>query len=82
MFAPNGTLLPVGSISTRPTYADTLEAVAEHGPDAFYNGKIAQDIVKTVRERGGVMSLEDLASSSINLFIYLSLIGETVRFFD
>ncbi|KAI9870339.1 MAG: hypothetical protein M1823_008771, partial [Watsoniomyces obsoletus] len=37
-FAPNGTLVGFGDIITRKRYADTLETIANEGPDAFYNG--------------------------------------------
>lgn len=47
----------------RPTYARTLETVAEHGADGFYTGEIAQAIVKAVKEAGGVMEIEDLSSA-------------------
>lgn len=40
-FAPNGTLVGLGDIFTRKRYADTLESIAERGPDAFYTGPIA-----------------------------------------
>jgi gamma-glutamyltranspeptidase/glutathione hydrolase len=32
-----------------------------HGKDGFYKGRIAEEIVKLVRSKGGVMELEDLA---------------------
>ena len=32
--------------------ADTLETIAEHGPDAFYNGSLSADIVHEVTEAG------------------------------
>src|SRR4051794_19094052 len=40
---------------------DTLARLAEHGPDDFYRGEIAQAIVADIREAGGVLSQEDLA---------------------
>ncbi|HET9904271.1 MAG TPA: gamma-glutamyltransferase [Xanthobacteraceae bacterium] len=41
--------------------ARTLEAIAEGGPRAFYEGAIAERIVNSVRQAGGVMTREDLA---------------------
>lgn len=38
----------------------TLAAVAESGPDAFYEGTVAASIVETIQAAGGVMTLEDL----------------------
>ena len=42
-------------------YAATLRAVAARGADAFYRGGIADELVDTVRARGGDMTREDLA---------------------
>ncbi len=41
--------------------AQTLRAIAEHGPDGFYKGEVADDIVRAVRGAGGIMTKEDLA---------------------
>lgn len=55
---------PVGYILKNPAYAETLRLLREEGPDAFYSGKIAQEIVETVNSAPvpGGMTLEDLAS--------------------
>lgn len=42
-----------------PKYAKTLEKIRDK-PDDFYNGKLAEDIVKDVKEGGGIFTLEDL----------------------
>jgi hypothetical protein len=63
VFAPNGELLTPGSITRRPTYAQTLEKIASKGADAFYEGEIAEGIVRAVQKAGGVMQLEDLKST-------------------
>ena len=47
--------LPLGRL------ADTLERLAEAGPDDFYQGEIARSIVANTRAAGGVLSAEDLA---------------------
>lgn len=59
-FAPNGTLLGLNETITRKRYADTLEAIAEHGPDAFYTGAIANATIQALKGAGGTMTLEDL----------------------
>ncbi|NXW70210.1 GGT5 hydrolase, partial [Hirundo rustica] len=38
----------------------TLQAVAEHGPAAFYEGEIGRALVEDVRKAGSRLSLEDL----------------------
>ncbi|MDQ3855731.1 MAG: gamma-glutamyltransferase [Chloroflexota bacterium] len=51
----------VGAVLKQPGLARTLEAVAEGGAEAFYTGEVAREIVRSVREQGGVFSEEDLA---------------------
>lgn len=50
-----------GEIVTLSTLASTFRSVAEHGKDGFYKGRIAEEIVKLIKTKGGVMDLEDLA---------------------
>ena len=51
-----------GTILKYAHLADTLEAIAEGGADAFYTGAIADDIVSALLERGGLMTQDDLAA--------------------
>ncbi len=44
-----------------PQLARTLKAIAKHGRDAFYEGEVADDIVKTLKAAGSAMGAEDLA---------------------
>ena len=67
--APNGHELTIdgrgpqaGEIFRNPNLARTFETVARGGRLAFYQGEIAEAIVSVIREAGGCMSLEDLAS--------------------
>ncbi|KAL2809642.1 nucleophile aminohydrolase [Aspergillus granulosus] len=59
-FAPHGTRVKLGDTITRKRYADTLETIAEHGPDAFYTGPIAESMIKALQAKNGTMTLEDL----------------------
>ena len=59
-FAPNGTLVGLGDTITRKRYADTLEKIAEKGPDAFYTGAIAETTIAALRKHNGTMTLKDL----------------------
>ncbi|KAM0748639.1 gamma-glutamyltranspeptidase [Meredithblackwellia eburnea MCA 4105] len=59
LFAPNGVLLPAGTIIKRPEYAQTLQTVAMDGADAFYRGEIAKSIVETLRAGGSHVTLDD-----------------------
>lgn len=58
----NGKAPLPGQVKTFPTLADTFRAVAAHGKDGFYTGRVAQAIVDLVKSKGGVMELEDLAA--------------------
>ncbi|HWP58667.1 MAG TPA: gamma-glutamyltransferase [Candidatus Acidoferrales bacterium] len=58
----DGTPLDVGEKIVQAELAETLSALARQGPQAFYDGPIAQAIVEGVKKEGGVMTLEDLKS--------------------
>jgi gamma-glutamyltranspeptidase/glutathione hydrolase len=52
----------VGEIMRSPALARTLRAIASGGRDAFYEGEIAEDMVATLREAGGLHTLADFAA--------------------
>ena len=41
-------------------FASSAQSLAEHGKAGFYEGRIAQAIVRCIGDNGGVLSLEDL----------------------
>jgi gamma-glutamyltranspeptidase/glutathione hydrolase len=51
-----------GEIFRNPGLARTFEVIAYGGKQAFYEGEIAEAIVGVIKEAGGSMSAEDLAS--------------------
>src|SRR5664279_3315488 len=51
-----------GEIWKNPNLANTLEAIANGGRDAFYKGKIAHTIADYMKANGGFLSYEDLAT--------------------
>lgn len=59
-FLPNGSAPHEGSIFRQTNLAATLRSIAQQGPDAYYRGPIGHEIVRAVREAGGVLSLDDL----------------------
>ncbi|KAL5697702.1 hypothetical protein ACHQM5_028820 [Ranunculus cassubicifolius] len=67
IFAPNGTLLEAGDTCYNIALAHTLEAIAEQGPQAFYNGTIGENFVKDVRNSGGILTMEDLRSYKVEV---------------
>ncbi len=63
-YLDNGTAPQTGSVWKVPALGKTLRKIAEGGSDAFYQGEIAGDIVKTVRNAGGLLSEDDLSAVS------------------
>ncbi|MGB8313075.1 MAG: gamma-glutamyltransferase family protein [Aestuariivirga sp.] len=48
-----------GDIMAYPALAKTLKHIARHGRAGFYEGEIANEMVKHLAARGGLLSLED-----------------------
>ncbi|MBD2089139.1 gamma-glutamyltransferase [Microcoleus sp. FACHB-1515] len=65
IYAPNGTLLKAGEAIAMPDMADALTLLSQEGARAFYEGEIAQKIVKDCAENGGYLTLEDLKNYQV-----------------
>ncbi|XP_030593572.1 glutathione hydrolase 5 proenzyme-like isoform X2 [Archocentrus centrarchus] len=63
----NGNLLKIGDIVKFEKLADTLEMIAKQGPDVFYNGSIAEDLIRDIQQAGGTHTLQDLASYKVTV---------------
>ncbi|EZP72093.1 Gamma-glutamyltranspeptidase [Sphingomonas paucimobilis] len=64
-FWVNGAPAPIGTMLKNPPLANLFRRIAAEGPDAFYKGKTAEAIAKTVTsapKNPVPMTLEDLAS--------------------
>jgi gamma-glutamyltranspeptidase/glutathione hydrolase len=59
-YLPGGSAPKVGQVVKLSGLARTLQGIAEGGPDAFYTGEVADAIVTTLQEQGGLMSHDDL----------------------
>lgn len=67
-FNQDGSPIKAGQQLKSPDYAKTLQAISEQGAVAFYQGKIAQDIVNTVRNETsnpGVLNLIDFTAYQV-----------------
>lgn len=62
VFMPNGKTPKKGEIFKNPYLANTLETIANEGRDSFYKGEMARTIAKYMKEQGGFLSYDDLAS--------------------
>jgi len=60
-FLPGGVPPREGQILVQRRLARTLTSIAENGPSAYYRGPIADEIVRSTRAVGGLLSSEDLA---------------------
>ena len=61
-FMPDGKVPQKGDVFKNPGLAATYEKIATGGRDAFYKGDIARVIAAYMKEQGGYLSYEDLAS--------------------
>ncbi len=64
-YEADGSAKAAGTRLKNPALAKTLMHIANEGPDAFYKGALAEDIVQTVRSDNGnpgVMSMTDMAN--------------------
>ncbi|KAG7241407.1 hypothetical protein INR49_025607, partial [Caranx melampygus] len=63
----DGNLLKTGDIVKFEKLANTLEMIANYGADAFYTGRIAEDLIHDIQEAGGTLTVQDLASYRVTV---------------
>jgi gamma-glutamyltranspeptidase/glutathione hydrolase len=68
----DGSSLREGDRLVQADLAATLSAIAEQGPRGFYQGPVAEQLAKAVKDAGGIMTPDDLKS-------YSAVIREPVR---
>jgi gamma-glutamyltranspeptidase/glutathione hydrolase len=61
LFAINGHMPRAGERLRHPMLAKALKAIAKKGDKAFYEGPIAQAIVKASKRQGGILTLADFS---------------------
>ncbi len=64
IYLPDNAPPPVGSVLKLPQLARSLATIAEEGRDAFYRGRIAQDIVEHLQSLGGLHTMDDFGSAA------------------
>jgi gamma-glutamyltranspeptidase / glutathione hydrolase len=72
IYAPQGNLLKQGDTYTIPELGDTLTYLVDQGIEEFYQGEIAQQIAKEMKQ-GGYLTLEDLQKYQVILRKPLSI---------
>ncbi|CQJ35877.1 gamma-glutamyltransferase [Yersinia enterocolitica] len=61
----NGEALQPGDRLIQTDLADTLTAISEQGPDAFYQGKIPQAVEAAAKKGGGILTAADFVNYKI-----------------
>jgi gamma-glutamyltranspeptidase/glutathione hydrolase len=64
IFLPDDQPPAAGALLKQSELADTFTAIAEEGPDAFYEGPIARAIVEASSQADGLFAFEDFARHS------------------
>ncbi|PHS68535.1 MAG: gamma-glutamyltransferase [Methylophaga sp.] len=65
IFLRKGKVPKLKTVITQPDLAHTLEQLAQYGREGFYQGEIAQKLVSSVQQSGGIWTLEDLKSYQV-----------------
>lgn len=65
IFLNKGKPFRPGEKLVQKNLAETLDKIAEHGPDVFYKGPIAQQIAEASKVNGGILTLQDFKDYTI-----------------
>eukprot|EP01018_Ginkgo_biloba_P038112 Gb_20998 [translate_table: standard] len=63
----NGALLSAGDICYNEKLAQTLQAISDLGPSAFYNGTVGKSLVADVQSAGGILTFNDLQNYRVEV---------------
>ncbi|MGB9432931.1 MAG: gamma-glutamyltransferase, partial [Candidatus Acidiferrum sp.] len=64
LYLPNDRPPKAGEVFHNADLAWSLQQIAQHGRDAYYQGDIAKRVLDTIKRHGGVMSAQDFAEFS------------------
>ncbi|CAO3664093.1 unnamed protein product [Rhizopus stolonifer] len=59
VYYKNGKPAKKGDVIRRPKLAQTLDKIAKNGANIFYEGEIAESLVKKIQSTGGIATLDD-----------------------
>jgi gamma-glutamyltranspeptidase/glutathione hydrolase/leukotriene-C4 hydrolase len=80
IFRPRSEMLVEGDYMSRHNYSRSLASIAKYGPSVFYgridgkddesneNAWIAEDLIKTIKKSGGVMTRKDLREYAVRVY--------------
>lgn len=66
-FVPDGVKLKEGDTIRQTELANTLKTIRDNGFDDVYKGEIADAIIETVKEQGGIMNHQDLINYDVRI---------------
>lgn len=78
-FAPDGKPLRFGDIFKNPDLARVFETLARDGAEAFYQGEIAESILKFSKAHGGRFSMKDFRDHTCT---WVDPVGTSYRGYD
>ena len=67
VFVPNGKLLKEGDRVRQPDLAKTLRIIRNKGFKSVYEGEIADAMVETIQQQGGLMTKQDLQNYRVKI---------------
>lgn len=66
VYLQNGAPPLPGALLKQPAMANTLQAIADHGPDSFYRGDLAKQVAADLARAGSPVTETDLAAHTAN----------------
>lgn len=67
IYLDDGLPVEIGKVLKNPDLANTLKLIAENGEKAFYEGEIAESIVKAAQDDGGPLTIDDMKNYDIRV---------------
>ncbi|XP_024959882.1 glutathione hydrolase 3-like [Cynara cardunculus var. scolymus] len=67
VYAPNGKVLQAGETCYNHQLGLSLEAIAEGGPEALYNGAIGEKLISDVQSGGGILTMDDMRNYKVKV---------------
>ena len=61
----DGTTYDAGELLQNPDYANTLRRLIQRGPDDFYHGDLAQQMIKDLADNGSFVTAEDFTNYQV-----------------